>query len=59
MPFFIVNINGIYPMEYTTYAQACADCEGGEYVYISDSIEVLEECLEARAYQEEGYVDTI
>ena len=53
MPFFISNANGIYPVEYSSYEQAGADCEPGEYVYIADSIEILEEILD-EAYQEEG-----
>ncbi len=56
MPFFIINANGIYPVEYSSYEQAGADCEPGEYLYMADSIEVLEEILE-EAYQEEGSVD--
>lgn len=56
MPFFIINANGIYPVEYSSYEQAGADCEPGEYVYIADSIEILEEIMD-EACQEEGSVD--
>ncbi len=59
MPFFIINVNGVYPMEYQSYEHACADCEAGEYVYIADSFEVLAECLEAVAAHEEGWVDSV
>lgn len=56
MPFFIINANGIYPAEYSSYEQASAACEPGEYVYIADSFEILEEILD-EACQEEGSVD--
>lgn len=58
MPFFIVNQNGIYPIEYGSYEQACANCESGEWVFIADSMEFLEECLDSGAYHEDGCVDT-
>ena len=54
MPFFIINANGIYPLKYDSYEQASADCEAGEYVYIADSVAMLEDILEAAAGQEEG-----
>jgi hypothetical protein len=47
MPFFIINVNCIYPVEYSSYEQAGADCEPGEFVYMADSIEILEEILES------------
>lgn len=59
MPFFIVNSNGIYPVEYGTYELASAHCEAGEYVYIADSLEFLEECLDAESGREEGLADSI
>lgn len=56
MPFFIINHNGIYPMEYSNYEKAGADCEPGEYVYFADSMEILEEILD-EAFQDEGTLD--
>jgi len=46
MPFFIVNNNGVLPIEYKSYETACADCEWGEFVYMADSLETLEDSLE-------------
>lgn len=46
MRFFIVNSNGILPVEYSSYEAACADCETGEYVYIADNMETLEDSLD-------------
>lgn len=56
MPFFIINANGIYPFEYKSYEQAGADCEPGEFVYIADNMEILENILE-EAYLEEDSID--
>lgn len=56
MPYFIINSNGIYPVEYNSYEMAGADCEAGEYIYFADSIEILEEVLD-EICQAEGTVD--
>ncbi len=46
MPFYIVNANGILPIEYSAYEAACADCEGGESVFLANDMETLEESLD-------------
>lgn len=47
MPFFIVNQNGIYPFAYESYEQAGENCESGEFIFVADSMEFLEELLES------------
>lgn len=46
MQFYIVNNNGILPIEYASYEAACADCEFGEFVYVADNLQTLEESLD-------------
>jgi len=46
MYFYIVNSNGILPVEYHSYEGACADCDPGEVVFIADNLEILEESLD-------------
>ncbi|WP_054696261.1 hypothetical protein [Syntrophomonas palmitatica] len=45
--FFIVSNNGfILPVEYKNYESACANCESNEMIYMADSMELLEQCLQ-------------
>jgi len=46
MFFYIVNNNGVLPIEYKSFESACADCESGEFVFIADNLETLEESLD-------------
>ncbi|NLV22311.1 MAG: hypothetical protein GXY49_10045 [Syntrophomonadaceae bacterium] len=56
MPFFIVNANGIYLQEYSSYEQAGADCEAGEFVYLADSMNSLEEILQAEVCSQDDFI---
>jgi hypothetical protein len=45
--FYIVSNDGyILPLEYTSYESACANCEPNEVVYMADSLDFLEQCLQ-------------
>lgn len=52
---FIVNTQtlAIVPWPYPDFEQAQSQCEPGEKVYIADSLEQLEETLEAELMAEE------
>lgn len=46
MYFYLVNNNGILPVQYSSWEAACADCEYGELVFVADDLKTLEESLE-------------
>jgi len=56
LPFFIVNANGIYLQEYSSYEQAGADCEAGEFVYLADSMNSLEEILQTEVCSQDDFI---